>query len=275
MSTNSDSITESDSVTFVSATGAANQSGTVTFTNACGSACKALTGTQVFVMAPGQVKTGISLSYLDNPAAGNQDLFDTSYTFSFLPPGVPLLHPATWSTPDDIRCDNQLAPRGVGCVVPDYIPDLPLSVATYGAAAMNVSYGEDFLPGTPGLTTTTPLTRGNPALSQVNPDAICDSTFTPLNGIVPTDSCDEYPFASSEQGGGNLGYTGAACLDIIPYNNAGTWEPLFLNTYTGDQHCLRGHVPLALNTAVGSALGAFYTTQRMLQGDPCTVSITP
>jgi len=30
-----------------------------------------------------------------------------------------------------------------------------------------------------------------------------------------------------------------------------------------------------LNSAVGTALGSFYTTQRMLQGDPYTVSITP
>ncbi|HEY3611534.1 MAG TPA: hypothetical protein VGL06_28830 [Pseudonocardiaceae bacterium] len=149
MSTNSNTITEADSVTFVSATAAANRAGTVTFTSACGSGCKALTGAQAFVLAPGQVKTAISETYVDNPAAGNQDLFNTSYTFSFLPPGVLFLAAAKWSSPDDIRCDNQLSPRGVGCVIAEYIPDLPLSVATYGAAAKNVEYGEDFMPGTP------------------------------------------------------------------------------------------------------------------------------
>jgi hypothetical protein len=272
--TNTNTINDADAVTFVSGTMQAAQAGTVTFGSACGSPCKALTGAQSFTLAPGQTQTSVSMSYLDNPAAGNQDLFDTAYTFSVVWPGTFRIGSATWSTPDDIRCDNQLAPRGVGCVIPEYIPDLPLSVATYGAAAMNVEYGEDFLPGTPGLTTSTPLTRGNPALSQGNQDAICNSTFTPFPGIVPTDSCDEYPFASSQQSGGNLGHTGADCLDIIPYNNAGTWEPLFLNTYTGDQPCLRGHVPLAQNTAVGSALGSFYTLQRMLAGDPYTVSIT-
>jgi hypothetical protein len=273
-STNSDEVSEADSLTFSSATGAADQLGTVTFTGACGSACKSLTGTQSFTLAPGQVKTGISVSYLDNPAVGDQDLFDTSYTLSILPAGVTFLGAATWSTPDDIRCDNQLQPRGVGCVIPAYVPDLALSVGTYGAAAMNVEYGEDFLPGTPGLLVSTPLTRGNPALSQGNRDAVCDGTFNAIPSVVATDSCDEYPFASSQQSGAVLKLTGLDCLDIIPFSSSGGWEPVFLNTYTGGQRCLRGHVPLAQNQAVGTALSSFYTLQRMLAGDPYTVTVT-
>ncbi|HEY3611535.1 MAG TPA: hypothetical protein VGL06_28835 [Pseudonocardiaceae bacterium] len=110
-------------------------------------------------------------------------------------------------------------------------------------------------------------------MTQGNRSAVYDSSFVPLPRVVPTDSCDEYPFAASQQSGGNLGHTGPDCLDIIPYNNAGTWEPLFLNSYTGAQPCMRGHVPSALNSAVGSALGAFYTTQRMLASDPYTVNV--
>jgi hypothetical protein len=285
MSANNNTINESDQFTVVSATPTAAGPATYTWTPSCTGQCKALTGTQTFVLSPGQTKSGgIQAVYLDNPAAGQQDpLFFTSTTLTYAPAAGLPISPGGFSTPDNIRCDNGLGASGIGCVIPAVIPDLPLSVATYGAAAKNVEYGEDFIPGTPGLFTSTPLTRGDPRLTQGNSDAICDNTFKTITRVVPNDSCDEYPFASSQQSGAARNLTGADCFDIIPYNNAGTWEPVFVselglglngNEYTGHQLCERGHVPADKNQAVGGALGRFYNTQRMLAGDPYTVTVT-
>ena len=58
------------------------------------------------------------------------------------------------------------------------------------------------------------------------------------------------------------------------YKRGKTWYANFQNTYTGTQRCERGHVPLALNTGVGSQLGALYTNYRMLLGDPYTILVT-
>jgi hypothetical protein len=156
--------------------------------------------------------------------------------------------------------------------VPAWGPVLSLSLATYGAAAMNVYIGERFLKGTPGNSPGTPLTRGDPARTDPNRTAVCN-TFTPLS-TVPDDSCDEYPFASSQQSGGALGLTGAACLQVKPFQQAnGIWTWTFLNTYTLTQACQVGHVNNTLNSNVGTALGTMYTTNRMLIGDPYVVQV--
>jgi hypothetical protein len=283
MSTNDFAVHEADSVTFMGGTTAqANSPSTVTFTPTCESGCNMLTGTYKFVLAPGQTQTNIQVTYNDKPAAGLQDTFATFYTWSVVPQGTFLINSGEWTTDADIRCDNQLSPRGVGCVVPGFIPNLPLSVATYGAAAKNVEYGEDFIPGNPGLLTSNPLTRGDVNATQGNRSAVCDSTFTPITRLVPTDSCDEYPFASSQQSGGQLKLIGFECLNLLPLFVNGSWRPEFVNSfnpeledvYNGDQLCERGHVPLDQNRAVGNALGSFYTLNRMLAGDPYTVSVT-
>jgi hypothetical protein len=272
-STNSNTITENDTITETSATAEANTEGTMQFTPQCGSACAVLNGTSTFSIGPGQSKT-LQISYRDSPATGNQDKFTTSYIAPFSVPGAPSINSAQWSSPGTIRCDNQLAGRSVGCVFPAYVPPLVLSVATYGAAALNALIGEHDLAGTPGLSAATPLTRGDPTQTPGNSDAICDKTFYPAPWLIPTDSCDEYPFASSQQSGAQLNLTGEDCMEIVPVNINGTWSVYFLNRDVLPQRCLRGHVPLAQNTSVGGPLSSLYTLNRMLLGDPYTVVVT-
>jgi len=111
-----------------------------------------------------------------------------------------------------------------GCVVPDFVPLLTLPLSVYGSAALNVWIGEHFLPGTPGLTPATPLTRGDPAQTDANRAAVC-SGFQPFLVLVANDSCDEYPFASTQQSGGALGLTGSNCLEALPFALAnGNWS---------------------------------------------------
>jgi len=96
---------------------------------------------------------------------------------------------------------------------------------------------------------------------------------------VSTDSCDEYRFASSQESGGALGLTAADYIEVLAVQGAnGQWflwrAPGLQNKTLGTSRCLRGHVPNALSSGVGSALDAMYTNERMLIGDPYTVRVT-
>lgn len=274
LSTSSDVVKENDSVTWVSATGRADVPGTLIYSAACTSPCAYSSFSDKVVDSFYVGKTvNAQFQFSDSPGATSPDLFSTFYTLATETPGVALIKPATWSMPTKVRCDNMLAGRYPGCVFPASVPTMYLSEALYGPAAVNAQLGEMFLAGAPG-TKTSPLTRGNPALSQGNRDAICDSTFTPNPAEVPTDSCDEYPFAASQQSGGTLGLTGVDCLEAIPGYTNGQGTYVFVNQPTGTQRCERGHVPLAQNKAVGSQLSALYSVFRMLQGDPYTVLVT-
>jgi hypothetical protein len=149
------------------------------------------------------------------------------------------------------------------------------------AAAMNAYVGELYLPGTPGLSDATPLTRGNPANSDPNRAVTCAGfNAFPAGNIygVTSDSCDEYPFASSQQSGGALGIAGSSCLEIVSAQGTnGSWTFSMLNRYSAvyPQVCLRGHVNSTLNSSVGSLeLNPLYINDRMMIGDPYTVQVT-
>jgi hypothetical protein len=274
LSTTSGEIDENDTVNWTVGTGVLSGLGTVSFGAGCGAPCTVVAGAQTFELTVGATKN-LSFEYNDAPAPGAQDKFTTGYAMDFEVPNVLSLDTPTWNTVLSIRCDNQLTNRNPGCVFPDAAPVLVLSAAVYGAAAVNVAIGEGFLAGSPG-TASSPLTRGDPANSKSNRAAICDSTFIPSNTLAPDDSCDEYPFASSQQSGGQLGLTGVNCLEAVPLDLNGSWYVEFVNTNTGTQQCERGHVTSSLNRSVGSqALGPMYTLNRMLPGDPYTIQVTP
>jgi hypothetical protein len=278
MQTNSTLFVENDSINFSGGWGAGLTAGAVTWTAACSSPCHVLDGaTRTFTIAPRTTQGNINITYGDSPGTQTPDTMAVSYSMLLDQPGYPPTGPDNWSLPRTIRCDDQFPGNmGAGCVVPSYGPVLPLSVSVYGAAAVNVYIGENFLPGTPGLSEATPLTRGDPAQTDPNRAKVCN-TFQPFLTLVPQDSCDEYPFASSQQSGGALGLTGADCLEALPLQLAnGTWSYSFLNKYTHayPQLCEVGHVNQTLNSAVGSqALNPMYTANRMLIGDPYAVEV--
>ena len=279
-------FTENDTYSLIAETGnATGVPATVSFAANCSSPCK-LAGNpppSVFNLAENTSKS-FSYTFQDSPGVATPDTFNLSYSFNIsLPPPVfaPSLGPYTWSAPQPIRCDNNTPNyTAAGCVVPTYVPDLVLPQSVYGAAAVNAYVGELYLPGTPGLTAATPLTRGNPATSDANRNVTCSGfTALPAGNIyaVVNDSCDEYPFASSQQSGGALGIAGGNCLEIVPTQAAnGNWTFKFRNMYTAvyPQVCLRGHVNSAQNSAVGTALQSMYVGNRMMIGDPYTVQVT-
>lgn len=284
LSTRSSTITESVTFNYASAVGApAGLPANVDWTSACAFPCEVSSVPTIAFTLPVSLSKTFTVTFQDNPAPQGLDTFGTSYSYVALPTGFVLIGgPDTWGSPALIRCDsNTPGFTNPGCVVPSYVPTLTLPLSSYGAAAMNAYVGELYLPGTPGLTTTTPLTRGDPADTNSNRSIIC-SGFQPLPpgnsyGVV-SDSCDEYPFASSQQSGGAIGVGGNNCLQIVPkQGNNGAWIWIALNTYTRayPQICVRGHVNNVLNTSVGnSALNPMYTLNRMMIGDAYTVQVT-
>jgi hypothetical protein len=92
--------------------------------------------------------------------------------------------------------------------------------------------------------------------------------------LVPNDSCDEYPYAATYQGGTN----GGLCADIFPIlEEDNTWQMYqdpAAPTVTFNEPCVRGHVPNDKNSEVGLALSALSRGQRVIDLEKYTLLIT-
>jgi hypothetical protein len=283
LSTTSSTITESVTFNYAGATGApAGLPATIVWHSACSSPCAVSSvKTLTFTVSPGASPT-FTVTYRDNPSAQAPDTFSISHDYTANIVGFVTTGSDAWAAPLPIRCDNNTPSfANPGCVVPGYTPNLVLPLSKYAAAAMNVFVGEGLLAGTPGKDARTPLTRGDPARTDANRGVTCGG-FAPLPpgnsyGVV-SDSCDEYPFASSQQSGGARNIPGSSCLEIVAtQDGTGAWTATYLNAYDPNHPpaCLRGHVNSVLNSLVGSqALNPLYTANRIMIGDPYTVQVT-
>jgi hypothetical protein len=281
LSTTSGAITESVTFDFAGATGrAVGLPVTVVWSSACGSPCAITTVPNLTFTVPMTGSRTFTIAYRDNPSAQTPDTFNTSYVYDIsVPTFLPSLGPDRWTSPLSFRCDNNTPSfTNPGCVVPGYTPNLVLPLSKYAAAAMNVFVGEGLLAGTPGKDARTPLTRGDPARTDANRGVTCGgfAPFPPGNSYgVVSDSCDEYPFASSQQSGGARNIPGSSCLEIVAtQDGTGAWTATYFNA-PSNPACLRGHVNSVLNSLVGSqALNPLYTANRIMVGDPYTVQVT-
>ncbi len=131
-----------------------------------------------------------SIAYSDSTTTVNKTY--SLYTLSW---GPGTTTPFTWGSPY-YRCDNLIGGTyGAGCIVPDITPILTTMAALPNIAANLQAiqqagthhYGRQ----ADGL----PLTR-NQSLTDPNRNIACPGTQTPPTGM----SCDEYPFASTDQG---------------------------------------------------------------------------
>jgi hypothetical protein len=182
---------------------------------------------------------------------------------------------------------------GPGCVDEGDIPTLYLSVQRLGSAAIMVDFAQYELSSHWGS-----QEEGGQPLNYIadqgqqyaNRGFVCyDGTFTNLGTAIggddgSTDSCDEFPFAATKQSAGFSGnYSGADCAQVtaveIP-NPVGVlatdWsgiEPT--GTVTGSEPCVRGHVPLALNSLEGTDFRTFRSKNRLVNLDPFWVEVTP
>ncbi|MEU1670359.1 IS3 family transposase [Streptomyces sparsogenes] len=99
---------------------------------------------------------------------------------------------------------------------------------------------------------------------------------------VPGDSCDEFPFAGTKESGALNGVThGKDCAQAtaVQAGNSGDlatdWPTITpVGTFTGNEKCVRGHIPRDLNTDLGGAYGVFVKNARLADNDPFWLRIT-
>jgi hypothetical protein len=207
------------------------------------------------------------------------------------------------------RCDT-LAVKGTkGCVDEHFIPSLYLSYAEYGASVDMINYYEENIPPYYGNeyspdTPPEPLHRlVNPTQQSSNRATVCGSSFTSDATITAdlapyndTDSCDEYPFASTYESGamatgadGNskpFVTTGTDCAqstaNYTPVTDPNEtpvepqeWATVTINADTGSEPCIRGHIPNKLNGGVGTEYRTFIQQERLIDKDAFWVEVTP
>lgn len=228
-------------------------------------------------LTDGQVASG-TVSYSNIPAVGVADSSTVEYHLYITQSGtIPTLPNVDWSNPRPVRCDSALTQSNsisTGCALPHITPKLELPVSTYGSAAITYGWAQWNLPNKWGLYSGSPLTRaldGNDR-REFTCEGKSSVPFVKRPDIVPEDSCDEFPFASSEQGGND----GGKCAEIFPLFEDGEWkiytaDPARPITYT--EPCVRGHVPLPLNRLAGTAYSNLIQNQRLIEKDPFYVSV--
>ncbi|QZY15184.1 NucA/NucB deoxyribonuclease domain-containing protein [Streptomyces decoyicus] len=194
--------------------------------------------------------------------------FNTKTTVTITGAGQILLYPASFTPPGKmtIRCDSVASGKSVGCVFPSFTPTLELPLNHRGH--VNVAWSMQSLTDHWGWEGKgSPLTReANDSVINDNRGKVCDSTFT-KDATVPDDSCDEFPFAATNQSGAQLGLTGKDCAQIRPDLPAnGRWTVSYVNN-TANRRCTIGHVPNGENGSVGGSLSIFYQNNRVLDDE--------
>ncbi|MBZ6107380.1 hypothetical protein ACF1HU_33120 [Streptomyces olivaceus] len=220
------------------------------------------------------VATG-RVSYSNVPAVGVADAATVNYRLTMFRTGTaPTPLPAVnWDNPRPIRCDSALTASGntsTGCALPSVTPQLDLPIATYGAAAATYDWAQYNLPGKWGRYSGQPMTRALDGEARRMKTCGTQSSLPFVrkpDDIVPDDSCDEFPFASTEQGGND----GGLCAEIVPLLENGVWniyeaDPARPVTYT--EPCVRGHVPREVNQLAGTAYSNLIQNQRIIEKDP-------
>ncbi len=146
------------------------------------------------------------------------------------------------------RCNR--TKRGRGCVVPGYLPSAEFSLSSpkHGLVAAHMADAEASLANHPGRQADgIPLTRQTDLLDIVANRLASCGAFKPT---IPQGSCDEYPFASTEEGAARPG------------------------ALLGVDFSVR-EVPLSQNRSQGGVLGRFYRRNRVLDGDSFWVRVGP
>lgn len=267
--------TWSEQVT-VAMTGA---SGEVTALNAkfrasCGSGC---TATKTAPWYGGDLTLGQSLSgtvaYSSTPAADTSLEFTSSYKLYVTSPGATAVDPnASWDNPRKIRCDNAVGgTSSAGCAIPSVMPVVPMSaqssdpggaVAAYAWAQRNLNdawgQGKPLTRSTSGVADRTARTCGG---------------FTAQTDLVATDTCGEFPFAETKEGGTD----GAQCVEVIPNLGNGEWDTYILgNSKNLDRTrpCVRAHATAADKQFADVQLTQGFADQRVIDADQFEVKFT-
>ncbi|MFG2276068.1 hypothetical protein ACGFNY_40700 [Streptomyces chartreusis] len=285
LSTSSLSWTETDQITMLSSTGTLPPNLGVSWTTNCSATCSPKS-TKPWTQASIRVGQNLTTTYtLTDQPSTVYDYIDLDYELAIgAPDAIALLPPIKWGGAE-VRCDNKISlPNNGGCVVPWYTPTLRLPRSQYGSSADMIEWAQHNLSGHWGLRGTgQPLRRLKGDSQQAgNRNIICGSTKFTKDPNVQDDSCDEFPFAGTYESGALNGVThGNDCAQVTAVR-AGTTGDLALDwptvttvgTVTGNEKCVRGHIPKSLNTDLGGTYGGFVVSMRLADNDPFWLSIT-
>ncbi|MFJ6808346.1 hypothetical protein ACIQRK_20325 [Streptomyces anulatus] len=241
----------------------------------CGAGCKTVTKQPWYgaaEMAPNAEKTG-KTKYSGDAFAANttRSSFGTDYkVYVTMPGATPVDTNASWSSPAtaEIRCDRE-QPRLRGCVIPtDDIPTLSYSKSHEKYGIVVPIYEEIMKRRGAGI-----LHAVNQAKANANRAATC----TPFTNLYPgqtgKDSCDEFPPASTEEGGQD----GGLCAELTPQVVNGVWSaPATWPTRpaSGNETCLRLHITQRANSSAGGVLGSLRKYERLVDGDAFRIKFT-
>ncbi|MFF4403471.1 hypothetical protein ACFY2W_20995 [Streptomyces sp. NPDC001262] len=216
------------------------------------------------------------VTFHSNVQKNKRDMITPEYHLDFyaVQEEYPTKRDTRWRSDVEVRCDAELS--NTGCVVPKKYPELVLPIAQYGTAAVTYLFAQKTLAGSQG-TVDKPLWRVRLSKKQAKErrGRTCpDSGPYSWSKIpaIPDDSCDEYPFARSFQGGKYA----MQCAEIVPNIENGHWVAYPADPkrpWTGNETCVRGHVPLSQNCSAGQAYSTLIKNERVLHLDPFTVSI--
>jgi hypothetical protein len=237
-----------------------------------------------------------SVSYSTNVGTNAKIETPTRYRLIYGSPGFIPLSVTRWNSPWQYRCDKNVAIGGTGCVVPKFIPTLDISQSTYGAAAAMIAWAQKNLSGHWGLKGKgDPLRRlNNPRVRTPddNRKVICRrqwraaAPWSAGSVKMMKDSCDEFPFAATYESGAMPPHpvaNGAECAQVEAKQTSDTgddpaklWNNIVvIGKFSPRDKCVRGHIPIELNTDVGNkAYLALIRSDRLIDEDPFWVAVS-
>ncbi|KOU31261.1 hypothetical protein ADK52_03510 [Streptomyces sp. WM6372] len=178
-----------------------------------------------------------------------------------------------------VRCDDKVG-QWAGCIVNGHTANVTFHRSKYKGAAIAYEWAQIHLlshPGTPGnllnrwyVDPLDPKAKNRRALT-------CDrAPYAFPHGAtgIPKDSCDEYPFAKTTQGGN----PGQQCIDITPREVGGVWDVANVQVDRGtppNAPCIRAHVNEDDNELAGTEYGNAVLSDRIYEGEPFQVIIDP
>lgn len=232
-------------------------------TSWCGAKCS-LTETSFTpaAAAVGARQTGQAYFQSESLASGELKLNVGDWQFWFTKTG--LSSTTGYTNSPTVRCDNALSGSSAGCVLPDWNAGIIYSGAQLPEFTAHVSQAQaSGLPGSRG----NPLTRTtNESYIALNRAAACPTGVAWLPRPAGK-SCDEYPFASTNQGAALAGGTART----FPWCGVTLQGPASTGA-TGFSICM---IDEAENTLAGSQLQTVgFAPQRVLSGDKIFVEVS-
>ncbi|MCX5338488.1 NucA/NucB deoxyribonuclease domain-containing protein [Streptomyces atratus] len=213
-----------------------------------------------------------SIAYKTTVVKGGEARSQPLYhmTGTILTPGTPVNTSDNWQGPL-LRCDNKVG-NGPGCADDRHMANVTFHKSRYRAAAVTYEWAQKTLKSAVTGTKVNPLHRdpnSDESWTDTKRRRTCKNLPYPFPTdplLVPGDSCDEFPFARSFEGG----KPNDLCVDILPKEVGGVWDVANVRVMRGNPDtaaCVRSHVTLKDNTDAGNELSQATTSARILDGE--------